>query len=204
MNQVNSESEENLMQKPIKLRHRKFLGIKYPKFLIFILTLIVAYIIFTERNLEPVRNVLSALGYFGSFLAGMFYTYGFSSIPASAIFLILGENQNIFIAAMLGGFGALLGDLLIFKLIRIGFDNEVRLLEHEHMVKYFDNKIPISVKKFLLPIFGVVIIASPLPDEIGVSLIAISRKVPQKVFMIISYLANTLGILALLWIGSSL
>jgi uncharacterized membrane protein YdjX (TVP38/TMEM64 family) len=180
------------------------LKIKYPKFLILILTFVLAYFIFAGRTVLPFNEALSRLGYLGSFIVGLFYTYGFTTGPAAALFLILGETQNIFIAGMLGGFGALLGDLLIFKLIRTGFDDEVRLLEHEHIIRYVDSLIPRKIKYYLAPIIGGLIIGSPLPDEIGVSIIAASRHVSQKAFMIISYTMNTLGIIILLWIGSAI
>ena len=192
------------IKQPVKFHHRKLFGIKYPKFLILFLTFVIAYFIFVERNIEPVNNFISSLGYLGSFIVGAFYTYGFSSAPAAAIFLILGKTQNIFLAAILGGFGALIGDLIIFKLIRTNFDDEIRMLEREPIVKYLDKVIPKKINQYITPLIGAIVIGSPLPDEIGVSLIAISRRVSQKTFIIISYVMNTLGIFILLWIGSGL
>ena len=99
---------------------RRFLTkrIKYPKFLLLILTFVAAYLIFFERNFQPFHNILLSLGYFGSFIAGVMFSYGFTAGPSTAIFLILAKDQNIFLAGFIGGLGALAGDLTIFKLIR--------------------------------------------------------------------------------------
>ncbi len=176
--------------------------IKYPKFLILICTFVIAYLIFAGRELPWINDSLSTLGYFGSFLVGTFFTYGFTTGPAIAVFLILGKTQNIFIAAMFGGLGALLGDLIIFKLIRNCFDDEIKLLEKERAIRFIDHKTPKKLKHYLAPFIGGLIIASPLPDEIGVSIIAASRHVSQRTFIAISYVMNTLGILFFLWVGS--
>ena len=45
-----------------------------------------------------------------------------------------------------------------------------------------------------LPIIGVFILASPLPDELGVSLLGIS-KISEAKFIFISYVSNAVGIL---------
>ena len=48
------------------------------------------------------------------------------------------------------------------------------------------------------------IIASPLPDEIGVTMIAASKSISAKVFSVISYVLNTAGIFVILMIGGSM
>ena len=49
------------------------LKVKYPKFLLLILTFVIAYFIFTSRNFEPFNNILSSLGYLGSFISGIMF-----------------------------------------------------------------------------------------------------------------------------------
>lgn len=176
--------------------------IRYPKFLFLILTFVAAYILFSGRNLLPFHNSLLSLGYFGTFLAGIFFVYGFTAAPATAILLILAEDQNIIFAGFIAGFGALFGDLLIFKLIRHSFADELEKLRKERMVSYFGNKIPDLLKKYLMPMLAGFIIASPLPDEIGVSLLVASKAISIKIFSIFAYLFNTIGIFIILMIGN--
>lgn len=178
------------------------LEVKYPKFLLLILTFIAAYIIFSKRDFLLVSEILSVSGYFGTFLTGILFAYGFTAAPATAILLILAKEQNILLAGFIAGFGALTGDLLIFKFIRYSFADEIRKLSKEKMFKDINNKIPQTLKKYLILILAGFIISSPLPDEIGVSLLAASTKISAKIFSLISYSLNTLGIFIILIIGS--
>ena len=180
---------------------KKSLKLKYPKFLLLLLTVIVAYFIFRGRSFVPFHETLLSLGYLGTFLAGIFFDYGFTAAPATAILLILGKEQNIFLAALIAGAGALIGDLCIFKFIRYSFDDEIKKLTKEKLFNHINNKLSRTFKKYILLVLAGFIISSPLPDEIGVSLIAVSTKISTKVFSIISFILNTVGIFIILLIG---
>lgn len=178
--------------------------IRYPKFILLILTFILAYFIFKESKFLPFHNFLISLNYLGTFLAGIFFTYGFTAAPATALLLILAKEQNIFLASIIAGFGALIGDLIIFKIIRSSFKDEIKKLSKEKIVVKFNRIIPDIVKKYFIPVTAGFIIASPLPDEIGISLLATSRIISTKRFSLISYLLNTIGILIILIIGNAI
>ena len=144
------------------------------------------------------------MGYFGTFLAGILFAYGFTAAPATTILLILAKEQNIFLAGFIGGFGALIGDLIIFNFIRYSLADEIKRLSKERIVLYVNHKTPNLFKKYLIPVIAGFVIASPLPDEIGVSLLAASRTISIKIFSVISYLLNTVGIFVILFIGQNL
>ncbi len=123
--------------------------IKYPKFLLLLLTFALAYLILRGRNFSPLHDVLLSLGYFGSFLAGILFVYGFTAAPATAVLLIIAKDQHIILAGFIAGFGALVGDLLIFRVIRHSFADEVEKLSKEPSLNYINNKIPKTLKKYL-------------------------------------------------------
>ncbi|MBS3104646.1 hypothetical protein J4234_00140 [Candidatus Woesearchaeota archaeon] len=177
---------------------------KYPKLLLLFITFIAAYLLFYSRNYKPLQDFILSLGYSGTFVAGLIFAYGFTAAPATAIFLILAEHQNIYIASLIGGLGSLVGDLFIFSFIRSSFIDEIRKLSRENAVLYINHKTPNIFKKYLLPVVAGFIIASPLPDEIGVSLLAVSKNISMKIFSAISYMLNTAGIFVILMIGSAL
>jgi len=159
---------------------------------------------FIGRDFLPFHNFLLSLGYLGTFLAGVFFTYGFTAAPATAMLLILSNEQNIFFAGFIAGFGALVGDLIIFKFIRYSFANEIEKISQEKAINYLNNKIPTLLKKHFVSILAGFIIASPLPDEIGVSLLATSRSISTKFFSVLSFSLNTAGIFAILLIGNTI
>ena len=45
----------------------------------------------------------------------------------------------------------------------------------------------------MLPVIGAIIIASPLPDELGVSLMGMSQMKASR-FILLSYILNSIGI----------
>ena len=177
---------------------------KYPKFLLLFITFLIVYLLFNGRTNPKFHLFILSLGFFGTFLTGILFTYGFTAAPATAIFLILAKEQNIMLAGLVGGLGALLGDLFIFNFIRNSFKDEVRKLFREKLVIYANHKIPGVLKKYLLLLVGGFIIASPLPDEIGVTMIAASKSISAKGFSVISYVLNTAGIFVILMIGGSM
>ena len=175
---------------------------RYPKLLLLLLTFGIAYILFYGKTYQPFHESIISLGYVGSFLAGALFAYGFTAAPATAIFLILAKEQNILLAGFIGGFGALAGDLIIFNFIRSSFTDEIKKLEYEKVIRGINDHMPSALKKYFVPVFAGFIIASPLPDEIGVSLLAASNTLSTKVFSVISYILNTAGIFVILGIGN--
>ena len=106
----------------------------------------------------------------------------------------LAEHLNPLEIALIAEVGAVIGDTTIFQFIRTkGLVDEVK-----HFFQYFGSdrlKHLIHTKYFswTLPVIGAIIIASPLPDEVGVGLMGISHMTTWK-FMTISFLLNSLGI----------
>lgn len=176
---------------------------KYPKFLLLFITFIIAYLMFYGKTYPPLHEFFSSAGYFGTFVSGIFFVYGFTAAPATVILLVLAKEQNIWIAGLIGGLGALIGDLIIFKFLRVSFADEVSSLMHEKLISKVNKKIPDIFKKYFIPVFAGFIIASPLPDEIGVALFAVSEHISMKMFTVISYVLNTIGIYIILLIGIS-
>lgn len=141
-------------------------------------------------------------GYVSIFLAGFLFAYGFTAPFAVGFFVSLAPQVNIFIAAPLAGAGALMADLVIFQFIRTSFHDELDKLKFTRFFQKirarFDDHFSEKLKKYILWSVAGFLIASPLPDEFGVSLISGFTNLDKKIFSIISYLLNTAGILAIL------
>ena len=176
--------------------------LKYPKFLLLFTTFLAAYLIFYGRAYQPLHDFVVSMGYAGVFIAGILFAYGFTAAPATAMLLILAGHHNIYLAGIIGGLGALIGDLFIFNFIRHSFADEISKFGKEKIILYIRNKTPNPFKKYLVPVFAGFIIASPLPDEIGVALLAASRTISVKIFSLLSYALNTAGIFVILVIGN--
>ncbi len=144
------------------------------------------------------------MGYFGTFLAGFLYAYAFTAAPAASILLILAEEHSMFFAGLTAGFGALLGDLIIFYFVRNVFSDEVQKLSNERFVKAAGKKVSSRVGKILLAFSACLLIASPLPTEIGVSLLASIRNVSPRKFSVIAGILHTAAIFVILSAGGAI
>lgn len=175
--------------------------IKYPKLLLLFITFLIAYLLFYERAYPPFHDFIISIGYAGTFIAGISFAYGFTAAPATAILLLISKEQNLIAAGLIGGLGALVADLFIFSFIRISFADEIERISNEKIIKTFNSHLPSHIKRYLLPVFAGLIIASPLPDEIGVTMLAASKIISTKIFTIVSYILNTAGIFTILYVG---
>ena len=185
------------------IKMKRLFKFRYPKLLAFVLIIIAAYFIFSNPTVSNFMLMLNGWGYFGAFISGMFFTLGFTS-PISAGFFITLNPENIWLAGILGGIGAMLMDLLIFKFIRFSFMDEFKRLKHTKTMKelnyLIENTFGHKIKIYLMYALTGFFIASPLPDEAGVIMLAGLTKIKANVLAVISFILNTLGILFLLWI----
>lgn len=180
---------------------KKLFNLRYPKLAILIALICIAYIIFSEPGIGDLVNNIGRYGYLGNFIAGMLFSFGFTT-PFAIGFFIVYNSKNILITAIIGGIGATISDLLIFKIVKFSFIDEFnrikkteRIQELNWLITYeFGHK----VRNYLMYVFAGLIIASPLPDELGVIMLAGLTKIKMKSFMIISFLFNTIGIYIML------
>jgi len=177
---------------------------KYPKFLLLSITIAIAYLLFSGKSYPPIHEFFLSLGYIGTFVTGVLFVYSFTAAPATAVFLILAKEQNILIAGLIGGIGALAGDMLLFRFIRHSFADEVEKLSKEYIIVKLKHFAPELFRKYLVPVIASIIIASPLPDEIGIAMLAAFKAISTKAFVLLSYVLNTVGIFVILAIGNSL
>ena len=182
---------------------RRLFKFKYPKISIVALIVIIVYFVFTNENIAGFFSNLGNYGYLGIFVAGLLFSFGFTTPIAIALFLVI-NPENIYFAAVIGGFGALLSDMAIFKIIRFSFIDEFEKLEHTHPIKKLNLIMRKHIKKkirvYLLYIFAGIIISSPLPDEVGVTMLAGLTHIKTFNLAVLSFFFNSLGIFIMLLI----
>lgn len=183
---------------------RKLFRFRHHKLIILILITILSYIIFSN---ESVVNYTSSLGktfgYIGIFLAGFLFSFGFTA-PISIGFFLTFQNNNIILASLIGSLGSVLSDYIIFKTIKMSFIDDFKRLEKTKIFKEINSitnhKIPKKLKYHLMYIFAGVLIATPLPDEFGVTMLAGLTHIKTKFLLILSFVVHFFGIFILLLI----
>ena len=137
---------------------------------------------------------LGEFGYAGAFLAGILFVSTFTVATGAVILLILAEKLSAVEIGIIAGFGAVIGDLTIFRIIKDNLSSELRQIYiHIDSNHHLESLLRSKYFSWTLPVIGAIIIASPFPDEIGISLMGIAKMNTYK-FILISFLLNATGI----------
>jgi hypothetical protein len=135
-----------------------------------------------------------------SFVAGIFFTSVFTIAPASVALVHIAEYAPLNWIAFWGALGAVCGDLILFFFIRDRFVDDVKKAIKPSTLRYLARSFHFGFLKWLSPLIGALIIASPLPDEFGITLLGISR-IKLSFLIPISLAMNMLGIYLLILFG---
>jgi len=164
---------------------------------IIVLSVVVAIILIKTGAIEEILKQTRDLWFLDSFIAGMFFTSVFTTVPA---IVALGEiaqlSQSVFLVAVFGGLGALCGDLIIFRFMRDRFGEDIlRLIRNSGNGK-LRSIVRLKSFRWLTLFLGALVIASPLPDELGLTMMGFS-KTKTSLFIPVSFVLNSLGILVI-------
>lgn len=167
---------------------------KYKNILVVLLGIVFALVLSQIEAFHVFLLHLGGFGYIGAFFAGVLFVSTITVATGTLILLVLAGQLHPLEIGLIAGLGAVVGDLVIFRFVKNGLLEEIedvynQLDRKQHIKKLFHSKY----FSWMLPILGAIIIASPLPDELGVSLIGISKMGTAR-FVVISFLLNSLGI----------
>lgn len=180
---------------------QRLFKLKYPKITLLIIFIGIAYLLFSNLLVLEWVSHLDSLKYLGILIAGILFSFGFTT-PFAIGFFIIVNPENLLLASLVGGIGAMISDLFIFKIIKYSFIDEFNQLQNSNPIKkinrIINKNIPQKIKIYLLYAFSGLIIASPLPDEVGVTMLAGLSNIRTITLMIVSFFANTIGILVML------
>jgi len=182
---------------------------KYRNLILLALSFVVAYYMLKTPQIVSLIENLGNLGYPASFVAGMLFSYGITTAPATVALFTLGKTINPFLIAALGASGTVISDYIIFRIVRDKLLGEIKLLSKEvktltkpisHLFFWEELRVRIwhaisrsKVWNLIIPVIGGLVIASPLPDEIGVAIFGAIKFDPKK-FIIVAYIFNFIGI----------
>ncbi|MCA9346228.1 hypothetical protein KC960_01945 [Candidatus Saccharibacteria bacterium] len=155
---------------------------------------LVGFYFLTRTNLvDNALNKVGSLGYFGAVIAGIFFVSTFTVAPAAVVIFHMAEVLHPLEIALLSGFGAMIGDYFVFRYVKDRVFQELlpiaRKLHTPRMKALF--KSPYFI--WILPVVGAFVIASPLPDEVGVGMMGMS-KIKRWQFFVLAFVLNAVGI----------
>lgn len=171
---------------------------KYKNLFLFLVGILVTFLLFKIPIFSNFLSSLHSLGYLGAFIAGLLFVYSFTVGFGILILTVLAREYSPLLLALIASLGAMLGDLLVFKIVKDNLKGELmslyRKIDRNYLLVKFLKKKKL---RWIIPFLGLFLIASPFPDEIGVSLVGFSRM--NKVsFALITYVLNFIGIFLLI------
>jgi len=180
---------------------------KHHNLLFLVLGLVLTFFLSQNQRFNQILGSLGSLGLpaggFGAFLAGMMFASTFTLATGMLILLNLAKNMNIFVLVILAALGAITMDFLLFKFFKDEVAGEIVPIYEEITGSHLKKILHTRYFGWTLPVLGALIIASPLPDELGISLMGIEQIRTNK-FILISLLSHTLGIMTLVTVGKIL
>lgn len=176
------------------LMRKKWHRYHYKNLTLVLLSFLVTLLLSMSPEFKAALFHLGNLGYLGAFFAGILFVSTFTVSIGVITLLILAETLHPLELGIIAGLGGVLGDFIIFQFIRSrGLADEIK-----HFFQYFGGdklRHLIHTKYFswTLPVIGALLIASPLPDEIGVGLMGISRMKTYQ-FILLSFVLDVAGV----------
>lgn len=132
-----------------------------------------------------------------SFIAGIFFTSAFTIAPSSVALVHIAHNSSVPWVVIFGALGAMFGDLILFFFIRDRFAEDLMSVIKKKTIKHILHSFHFGFLRWLSPIIGAIIIASPVPDEFAITLFGMS-KMRTVVLIPLSFIMNSLGIYVLI------
>jgi len=158
----------------------------------------VAVLLVFTGAIHSFSAILGEWGFLGAFLAGIGFSSAFFAAPATVVIFGFAQDQSsLWLVAIVAALGAMVGDMLIFRFLRDGLGDDFRYLvgqasDSERLRHLFRSRLFYWFGSFI----AALVIASPLPDEIGLAMFGLLRFNTAR-FLPISFALNFLGILVI-------
>lgn len=165
----------------------------YKNSTLLLASLFLFFYLLKSPSVQDFVVAIGALGYFGSFVSGIFFVSIFTVAPASVVIFDIARTLNPLLVAITAGAGAVVGDYIIFRFLRDGVFEELYPLIKQRRGSFLAKLFSSPFFAWTIPILGAFFIASPLPDEVGIGLMGLS-KVKNWQFILITFLLNAIGI----------
>jgi hypothetical protein len=163
----------------------------------FLLASIAATIILVKTDVIA-RIFVHAQEYdtLASFVSGFFFSSGIATPPAMVALAESAAYVPLWELCVVGAIGSVAGDLLLFRFMRSRLLEYVLDVSLHPSVRRFGRRVAASPLWWLGPIAGAIVVASPLPDELGLIMMGLSS-IRLWQFVSLAFVANVAGIYAI-------
>lgn len=185
------------------MRYRHTMRHEVLKDLTLILIGAVLAYVFARSGLIDLFIMLLGGSYTASFISGIFFTSAFTIAPSTVALASIAGTTSTMSVAFFGALGAMIGDVIMFLFIRDYLAKDIMASIRPSTLRHIMHSLHFGFFKWTLPIVGALVIASPLPNELGLTLMGLSRM--RIGFLLpLSFCLNLIGIYSILWLAQTI
>ena len=161
-------------------------------FISILLTIFLSKYNFLNEGLFNLRNT----PFLGSFIAGILYVSASTAALGILMLSDLAKTLHPIEIAIIAGLGGVVADFVLFRFFKGDLISEITPIYNKLGGKHLTRLMYHKYFRWSLPIVGAIIIASPFPDEIGISLMGLS-KIKSYQFVLLSLVLDIGGVFLL-------
>ena len=188
-------------QAEYRIRKRKLLK----HFLVILTSVAIAIYIQTSFVADVLVSYFSSIFFIpAAFLVGFLFSITFTAAISTSVFILLAETtHNPFLIALIGGFGSLAANSIVYKFFKEEIIDDIQFIEKRYARRIAHKIIHSKTVIGLTPYVAALLLASPLPDELGILMLA-GANFKYTRFFLYSFAFHTIGILIIILVGSAL
>ena len=171
--------------------------------LLICMSAVFAYILAQSNIIFDLLKYDGAIKFLIAIVCGALFTTIFTIVPASVALVEMSSIIDPLLLSILGGIGAMIVDSVIASFVRKNITRDLKNLSRMSFKWHFVSLFHFGFLKWFSFVIGLLVIASPLPDELGLFFIGIS-KIHGKYLPFVFFLANFLGIYILLSLAQNI
>ena len=168
-------------------RHHKYFNI-----IMLVLGIGIAILLSKNPTLKNFLLGLGNYGYLSAILAGAMFVSTFTVATGALIIFTLAKTLNPLELIFFGMLGAVIFDMIVFNSIKGSIDREIKEVFSNPRLSHFKKLIHTKYFAWMMPMIGFIVFVSPLPDELGIGLMGVS-KLKNYQFFLISVLNHSIG-----------
>lgn len=195
-----AKTKRRYKKKPRNAFHAWWRRFEYKHTTLLVFVLVAFVFLLDSALMTAFFEFVEELGHLGMMIAGALFVSVFTTAASVVMLYELGQQYNPWEVILFAAIGSTLGDFLILTLFENRIAHELMSLMRKAKLH---KMIRLLKRKRLRPLFlilGVGIIGSPIPDEIGLTLMDLSHYSKAKI-LALCFFANAAGIAAIVGVG---
>lgn len=182
--------------------HREWRNWRYKNTTLLVVSMALFFFLASTPWASELIYKMGDSGYVGAFVVGMFFVSVFTAAPAGVVLYNLADKLHPVEIALIAGAGGVVGDYIIFRRIKSGLFDELTPLFEKITTHKITKLFYTPYFSWLAPILGLIFIASPGPDEVGIGLLGMTKIRPWQ-FLLITFALNSVGIFFIVLLARS-